>query len=674
MGQLRAIHSISSVPFGPNAPFTGATEIDFEEQPLSQGGFGAVYRILTVDGRSVQGALMKVMFDRQHGEHAFDTVRQLHKKLRERFGETLIAEHPELLGMPFMLFRATNEADEPVVAMALCDLGALGFDDMGSDTWDSAAYFRTTGPLEKLHLAYQFARAVDLLHDIGFLHADLKDKSIFLNTRRPQLALIDFDSGFHPDTQGAASTLGALSQWASAKLRGWIKGKQSPGQLTIEERQDEERWALASGVFELLTGVAPFFFLRDADDASIAQYLKENKWPDVEPHSALVNPANLSYHQAMVLLLQELEESGGKELVAALKRTFNRGYYKPAARPKPAEWKALLGRLCQEHIGVPVISSFQGDRPSIRVKGEVVTLSWAAHQYRTLLLDSRPLAFDASSIQLTPSDTATFTLQAISDFGKAEATFKVEAIKVTPIIHVFKASKPMRDTLEPVVLEWTTSDAVEIRILPVGSTVELNGTVEVLPATPTTYELQAFGGFGQLAVASVHVDVVRPVIESFDWEVNLLVGIDNVDLKWRTHHAVEVLIEGLAGSHPPEGLIHVPIRQGTPFTLTAKGLFSTTSASIKAFPFPLPVIEQMAMDFPLMDLTTHVTIPSLSLPHTTLDTSLLAENPRPRDLDPGYLRDEMKREFDKVSGWHGHWILSGRAIWDRITGDHSQSV
>lgn len=673
MGRLRDIHSISTVPFGPNTPFAGAGEIDFEEQPINQGGFGAVYRILTVDGRSVHGALVKVMFDREHGEHAYETLHQLHSKLRGRFHETLTTEHPELLGMPFMLFRATNEEDEPVVAMALCDLRALGFDDMGSDTWDSAAYFRTTGPLEKLHLAYQFARTVDLLHDIGFLHADLKDKSIFLNTRQPQLALIDFDSGFHPDTQGSASTLGALSQWASAKLRGWIKGKQSPGQLSIDDRQDEERWALASGVFELISGVAPFFFLRDADDASIAQYLKEHKWPELDPNSALVHPANLSYHQALILLLQELEESGGKELVAAFKRTFNRGYYKPAARPKPAEWKALLGSLCQEHIGEPVISTFQGDRSSIHIKGEVVTLSWTAHQHRTLLLDGRPLAFGASSMELAPSDTATFKLQAISDFGKAEATFKVEAIKVPPTIHAFKTSKPLRDSLEPVVLEWSTSDAVEIRILPVGSTVELNGTIEVMPETPTTYELQAFGGFGQLAVASVHVEVAGPVIESFDWEVNLLEGIDNVDLIWRTRHTVEVLIEGQPGSHPPEGLLHVPIRQGTPFTLQAKGLFGSTSASIKAYPFPLPVIEQMAMDFPLMDLTTHVTIPSVSFALTPLDTSLLANTPTPRDLGPGYLRDQMAKELSDLNAWQGHWTLSGRAIWERITGNKSEA-
>ncbi len=543
-----------------------------------------------------------------------------------------------------------NDADEPVVAMALCDLGTLGFEDMGSDAWDAAAYFRNTGPLEKLHLAYQFARTVDLLHDIGFLHADLKDKSIFLHTRQPQLALIDFDSGFHPDTQGAASTTGALNQWARA-VKSWIAQKLSPSQIPIEERMYEERWAVASGAFELLSGVAPYFFLRDADDASIAQYLKERKWPEVDPASALVNPANLAYHQALILLLQELEESGAKDLVAAFKHTFNRGYHKPTARPKPAEWKALLGSLCKEHIGGPVISEFQGDRTTIRSKGEAVTLKWNAHQHRTLLLDGRPLAFGASSIELTPSDTSTFTLQAISDFGKVEATFKVEAIKVPPTIHGFNASKPMRDTLDPIVLEWSTSDAVEIRILPVGSTVELNGTIEVMPETPTTYELQAFGGFGQLAVASVQVDVASPVIEAFDWEVNLLEGIDNVDLIWRTRDTVEVLIEGQPGSHPPQGVLHVPIRQGTPFTMQAKGLFSSTSASIKAYPFPVPVIEQMAMDFPLMNMTTHVTIPSVSFSLTHLDTSLLANAPTPRDLGPGYLRDGMAKELSELNEW-----------------------
>lgn len=126
---------------------------------------------------------------------------------------------------------------------------------------------------------------------------------------------------------------------------------------------------------------------------------------------------------------------------------------------------------------------------------------------------------------------------------------------------------------------------------------------------------------------------------------------------------MEVLIEGQPGSHPPEGLIHVPIRQGTPFTLQAKGLFGSTSASIKAYPFPLPVIEQMAMDFPLMDLTTYATIPSVGFTLTPLDTSLSAHAPTPRDLGPGYLRDQMARELADLNTWQGHWILSGIAIW-----------
>lgn len=165
MAELRGIHSISSVPFGPNAPFTGAAEESLlEEWLLNQGGFGAVYRILTVDGRSVQGALVKAMFDQQHGEHAPTKQCELHDKLRGRFHETLTTEHPELLGMPFMLFRAMNDQDEPVVAMALCDLGALGFDDMGErDGWGCGRVFPHL-PWTSLHLAYQFARTVDLLH------------------------------------------------------------------------------------------------------------------------------------------------------------------------------------------------------------------------------------------------------------------------------------------------------------------------------------------------------------------------------------------------------------------------------------------------------------------------------------------------------------------------------
>jgi len=194
------------------------------------------------------------------------------------------------------------------------------------------------------------------------------------------------------------------------------------------------------------------------------------------------------------------------------------------------------------------------------------------------------------------------------------------------------------------------------------------GQLEVEPSAPTTYALHAIGHFGQLVISEIRVDVVKPEILEFTWEVNLAHGIDNVDLAWKTCGAATVEVEGVQSGLPSEGVLHVKIRKLTRFKLRVKGLFGDVVAELEAHPFPVPIIEQMKLDYPALAMNTVVNIPSISLPFVDLDKTMLKESAPKEALDPGYLRDHMEVAWRELHDKRTHWLLSGKAIWEKVTG------
>jgi hypothetical protein len=499
---------LSIAPFGPNAPRLALAEVDYEDDALGSGGFGSVHRITAINGASIPGLLLKIIHQQQNADHAYVAIRLLHKKLRDRYGEDLTVEHPELLGLPFLVFRAVDDQGDTVVAMVMRDLIELSFADVGSDDWDSAEYFREVPFDNKLHLAYQFAHAFEILEAVGFIHADLKESSLFLNTRQPQLALIDFDSGFHPAEQPAAATIGALSPWAGNRMRDWIKSGAGPGQLTVQEREEEERWSLAAGIFEMLTGVPPYFFLLDGDEASIAAYLKDHDWPEVTPGHPLVNAGNLPFLEVVQGLLKALETAGGEDLVAAFKRAFKRGYFKPTARPTAAVWSGLLKGLVQDNVGKPYVLSFGANIQLLQRQDENVVLSWSVHHHRVLYLNGMPQAAGATEVTVVPGGQQRYELVAVNDQGTSSVTLLVEADRREPIIQWFRLKKWVDAEKNLAELEWHVDHAIKVELKPGPGEVSSQGSAIVSLDQSTSCQIKATGGFGR--VVTMQMIIARP--------------------------------------------------------------------------------------------------------------------------------------------------------------------
>jgi hypothetical protein len=505
MAWLWSARDHSVVPFGPYASLRVFNDVEYEDNAFESGGFGSVHRIASLGGTEVEGLLLKIIHQEQNADHAFATIRLLHEKLWARCGEELTADHPELLGLPFRLFRADDAMGNTVVAMVMRDLVQLGFADLGSDEWDSTVYFTDIPLQSKIHLAYQFARAFELLDAIGFVHADLKDRSVFVNVEQPQLALIDFDSGFHPAVQSAAATIGALSHWAGFRMREWIKSGSHPGQLTKEERIEEERWSLAAGLFEVLIGVAPYFFLRDGDETSIAEYLKDHDWLEGAQDHSLLNPGNFQALEVVRELMEMLDEAGGKDLVAAFRKTFKRGFFKPAARPTAAEWKALLQPLVSAHVGAPVVSSFSGSPAILRRQDEELALTWAATHYRVIYLNGVQQLLGSTRVVLQPGAEQRYHLKAVNDQGESTAQWSVDVHRAEPVIQWFRLKRWVDVEKNLAELEWSVDHAIKVVLTPGGVELPLQGSAVVTVEADGNVQLKATGGFGHVVTMQMVV-------------------------------------------------------------------------------------------------------------------------------------------------------------------------
>src|SRR5690554_2874848 len=198
------------------------SKIEFNDSPLGSGGFGSVHTVQSIDGVSKSEFVLKIFTDEENKQHAYDVIRLLHDKIKRRQQKTKIPiyhDKPELIGLPFLVFKGyDNISEKHCVAFLMYNLEKLSYEDYGSDNAELTEYKSLSIP-DKLYLAYQLSKAVDFLHQIEFINADLAEDSLWFNAHRVQLAIIDYDSGYHFDSQDKPTTIGKLSHWAAKGFR-----------------------------------------------------------------------------------------------------------------------------------------------------------------------------------------------------------------------------------------------------------------------------------------------------------------------------------------------------------------------------------------------------------------------------------------------------------------------
>lgn len=592
-------------------------QLSYKEEVVKTGGFANIHHVVSVNGNERGDLLLKMYHQGEHAAHAYSSIKQLHLKLKKnqsKSGVYAYQENPTLIGLPFSVFKSIDEiTGELLVGMVMYDLSQLGFFDYGDEEIRNDLVVGLDGIL----FSYQIARTIQFLHSLDFIHSDLKAASIFINPKSQVLCIIDFDSGFHYKTQSKPSTKGSISGWIRKigflnKFIDLIGGTDSEG---YEQFLHNEIWSLSAAIFQLLTGQnSPYSFLTTLDDSQKEKYIKKIGWPTFKRDLKLFNENAQQSIAEIQEMLKTYEEAGLIGIEAAFRTSFNDAFFDSEKAVKPKEWISIFEGLLPEFQLIPVVQSLDSDKKQIDFANENVIVRWEASNVDYVTIGKKVSLVGQNQFQISIPKEQEIEVTFHNFYTTSTKSISISANRRFPQIDFFRSEVSIRKDESPVLLAWQVSNAYKVNINGVKGLDSKKGEFYVKPVVPTTFKLQCEGGFGEISEAEVFVDIVRPQIEQFSYEINLDHGLDNVDLKWKVTDAISVEISPVIGEVHFEGVSHVQIKDEKEFTLAAKGLFFSDSKVIKAKPFPLPVIRELMVEFPKIDLNAKVNLIPLRVP------------------------------------------------------------
>lgn len=588
--------------------------INYFENELGSGGFGDVFKVESINGYQTSSYVLKIISNTQVQEHSYETISLLHSKIKKALinKEGIVINHyPELIGLPFLVCKAYNEIEEKkVIAFLIHNLNENNYQDFGADNFDKSKYMQTEIP-ERIYYSFQLVKTINFLNELNFLHSDISSDTIYINTYKGKIALIDYDSGFHSDKQKKPTTIGKLNQWTSSLVRKILAKEINPDQLTLNDRIDNEKWDIANAIFELIFGVSPYFFLIDAEDTT--KYLKKYNWPEINTEEKSFNASNLNAYQGILKFYNLLKENGFEKLINAFDKVFNSGFKDANKRIKVSEWYDILFEIGESLELLPNILNFKADKETINSSDEEVTFSWKQSKGNKTYINNKLI--NGLNHKLCFNDTTNVELKIVNEFGESTNEINIQANKIQPTIRFFKSDILERIDLTPVTLSWDTSHTKKVRITEVIDDLEASGTQEIDPRENKKIRLTAFGNFDQVVEADIEITVCSPEIVVFKYEINIGKGIDNIDLFWKTDNANEVSISPRIGKVNLNGNTDIGIIEKTDFTITAKGFFNEVSKTIETQPFPIPIIKGIFIPTPLVNIQMSIPESNLQIPH-----------------------------------------------------------
>ncbi|MBI2378135.1 MAG: hypothetical protein HYV07_29300 [Deltaproteobacteria bacterium] len=224
----------------------------------------------------------------------------------------------------------------------------------------------------------------------------------------------------------------------------------------------------------------------------------------------------------------------------------------------------------------PVVESFTATPQTIS-PGDRATLTWQTRNTTNVTISGVPGQFGSTgSVEVSPTATSVFTLDAVGPGGASRASVTVTVIAASaPKILFFLATPDTVASGGLSELSWNTDNAREVVIEPGIGSQMAKGTYQVHPTQTTTYTLRAIGDSGAEASGQVTVTVAAPnspVITGFTATPQAIRTGANTTLAWTTQNATSVQIDpGLGSSLPANGSVQATPQQTTTYTLTARG-------------------------------------------------------------------------------------------------------
>lgn len=452
--ELVDIRNHSLIEQGTNNDILTLSSVRYISDKIGGGSFGTVHEIIEINEKKVSNLCIKIYTNGDEvAKHAHETIRIFHQKVNfetNNTQESIYQLYPGLMGLPFSAFTATDTIEGTnVYGFIMFNLSKLGYKSLDKEDEDHFS-LHSLDIENSLFPAYQLAKTVDFMHRKQFIHMDLGEAALWYNPDSSQLAVIDFDSGFHYNEQKKGTTIGKISQWTSAVRRKIIQLGTGRRELSIEEKIAEENWILANAIFELLFKVPPFFFLRDAEEETLSEYLKTNQWLDADENDSTINPLNLAALQEIQSNITLYKSAGLDSIIILFETTFNQGYFKPRKRPLASAWYQTLVEFAKAFDLLPNVIDFSSNKSAIKKKNENIELSWniVAHDIVKINELVQPLFANSNSFNL--EDSMDFEIVAISEIGEHKQKLTIGADKVSPTFDVLESSEQCRSSEDPV--------------------------------------------------------------------------------------------------------------------------------------------------------------------------------------------------------------------------------
>ena len=608
--ELSNISEHSIIDQGTDLEITSFSTVKYNSNKIGGGAFGEVFELVEIDDNPVNNLLVKVYLEEQSSAHALETISLFHDKIKREFSskkQSIYQLYPGLLGFPFSVFRAKdNLENKSVVVLILFDLRKHGYFEVNQENTTSIS--TTELELEnKFLVAHQFSKTINFLHRKQFIHSDIDYDALWYNPGRKIFALIDYDSGYNYSAQQKATTLGKINHLASVFARKIIQIGTGQEQVTDEDRIAEENWKVASALFEILFDVPPFFFLKDSEELTFKRYIKKNNWPNInEIDEAYINTNNLPAYEETIHSIKELEDLGFDNIIQLFRKCFNEGARSLKKRPEASDWNSAFQNVTKALELYPSVERFESDKTEIKKKNEAVVFSFEGSAFDYVEINGKVLPLFQYSKQINVPDTALIKLRAVSDIGVTEQEIEITANKVDPEFSKFTISEGIRRSSDPVSISWQASNAAKVEVQGFTEDYPSNGQILVHPTKRTTYVFQAMGFFDQIVEKTVTIDVIQPKIKEFDWKIDINKGINNVSIWWKTEFAVDCKLQPMIGGVEADGYTDVKINSKTEFELIAIGLYGQATRKIEAVPFNAPIVENIFVPVPAIEITTHV--------------------------------------------------------------------
>ena len=112
---IKPLSNITNISFidqlGNEGELLPLISLNYYEKEIDSGGFGSVHKIESINGIQTKKYVVKLISNSESQEHAYKTINLLHNKIKKliyKDYKSIYQTNPELLGLPFMFFNATD--------------------------------------------------------------------------------------------------------------------------------------------------------------------------------------------------------------------------------------------------------------------------------------------------------------------------------------------------------------------------------------------------------------------------------------------------------------------------------------------------------------------------------------------------------------------------------------